>query len=143
MGSFRSPFKVRIPESLVPLVEAELLKNGVKDFKVSVEKKQVEKDVEEVEQPKQKVTVDMTEVLKRLEDIQILVNKVLKKETLVREIIIQRGEPGPAMFKQPEIEEEIFIPRPSEKISVVDLSVKTTKKDDISDQVESLLNLKK
>lgn len=146
VGSFRSPFKITVPDSLKSLVETSLLKNGIRDFKVfaidSFEKKEEIKIMEEIKYPEQKPTVDISEVLIRLEDIQLLVNEVLKRDNIIREVIIQK-ESAPVITKQPEIEEDIFIPTFSEKISVMDLSVKTAGKDDISDQVESLLNLKK
>jgi SpoVK/Ycf46/Vps4 family AAA+-type ATPase len=146
LGSFRSPFEVRIPESLRPLVESELLKNGVKNFKVFkdnvlIEKKQEEKDIEQLE--KKAVVNNMSEVLKRLDDIQVLMNKILDRETVIRKVIIQKEEPGLEITKQPEIEEEIFIPSVSEKISVIDLSVKTVEKENIDSQVDLLSNMKK
>src|SRR4030042_927837 len=136
LGSFRSPFKVTIPESLRPLIEAELLKNGVKNFKIlegdlPKEKKQIKKNPKE----EQIVNVNMTEVLERLKDIQTLVSKVLNRDPLVREVIIQRGEFGREINTQSEIEEEIFIPRLPEKISVIDLSVKTVERENIDSQV--------
>ena len=146
LGSFRSPFRIRIPESLIPLVEMELLKNGVKDFKLSkcyyseekeFIKKKIKKHVEKKEPE------SMSEVIERLKDIQSLVSKILSKDPIVREIVIQKGEHSPSMInRQPEIEEEIFIPRISERISIIDLSVKTTEKEDVSNQVELLSNLK-
>lgn len=148
LGSFRSPFKVKVPDSLVPLVEAELLKSGVKDFKVfkddfPIKKELVKKGAKEVKHPEQKDSVDMSEVIGRLKDIQSLVSKILSKDSIIREVIIQREESRPAIIKEPEIEEEIFIPRTSERISIIDLSVKTTEKEDVSNQVELLSSLKK
>lgn len=141
-GSFRSPFNLRVPESMVPLILVELLKNGISpnnifETKIDERKSRTERDI------KIESLVDLSEVLKRLEEIQSLVHQVLDKEPQVLEIITQRRDPDPVISKQPEIEEEIFIPRASEKISAIELTVKTAEKDDVSSQVESLLNLKR
>jgi hypothetical protein len=140
MGSFRSPFKVKIPESLVPLVEMELLKSGVKDFKVSPTKEVKEKPrkVQEV-----KVNSDMSEVMKKLEDIQTIVQKILLKDPSIINIVQHTEEEIKSVKKAEEAEEEMFIPSLSDKNPAIELSVKTSEKDDVSSRVESLSNLRK
>jgi len=145
VGSFRSPFKVKVPDSLKSLVVASFLKNGIKDFEISdvkvpVEEKKKVRQTEKVEQVGSKVNIDMSEVLKRLDDIHSLVNKVLQKDPTV--IIQQEGSASQGKKKEDE-EQEMFIPSLSKSTSTIDLSVKTTGKDDISSRVESLSNLKK
>jgi hypothetical protein len=138
VGSFRSPFKVKIPESLKSLVETVLLKNGIKDFEFSpIEPKVVKKKIERTEN---KVNVDLSEVLKRLDDIQSLVNKVLQKDPSI--IIHQDGILSQDKKRQEE-EQEMFIPSLSDKNSSIELSVKTAEKEDVSDRVESLSKLKR
>ena len=50
VGSFRSPFEIKIPDSFADLVRVELLKNGIKDFKISESKKESKIKSELVEQ---------------------------------------------------------------------------------------------
>jgi len=146
LGSFHSPFELQFPDSLKGLVETELIKNGIRNYLFEIDTPVTKVKQESVKELKSFITeakkelskevenknLDLSEVLKKLDDLQSLVYKV-----------IQKAEPGSAMTKQPEIEEEIFIPRLSEKISVVDLSVKTTKKDDIDSRVNLLSTMNK
>ena len=146
IGSFRSPIKIKVPDSIRSLAETELLKNGIRDFEFLDDGLSGEKKPIEVKNPKlaeQKGTIDISEVLMRLKDIQLLVGEVLKRDNVIREVVIQKGEMGLVITKQPEIEEEIFIPRISERISVMDLSVKTAEKDNLDSRVELLRNLER
>jgi hypothetical protein len=135
IGSFRSPFKIKFPDSLTDLVKAELLKNGVRDFKIeTTEDKQV--SVEQKETFKTEIILpDFVKILERLNNIELLIKDVVLKEPVeIRSNIEKR------LSKLLGEEEEIFIPS-LEKISEIDLEVRTSKKDDVSNRVDSLSEL--
>jgi len=146
VGSFRSPFKIKVPDSLVDLVKASLLKDGVKDYEfVGVVEKQdesifVSKKKEVEPEIRTKDSVDLTPILKRLDYIQSLVHEVLLKEPTVQQVIVRSEEVEKK--KAAEEEQEMFVPTFSEKIVSIDLTTKTTEKGDISSRVESLSKLK-
>lgn len=159
VGSFRSPFKIKIHESYIPLIETEFRKNGI-DFDISTEKDPTlkkEQKSTEVTSPvdlEVKSLVDLSEVMKRLNDIQSLVQKVLERPfNPIKEIVIQegdkvlskvqKGELKIPKIEETDIEQDIFVPSLSTKESTIDLTVKTSEKDDVSSRVELLSNLKK